>query len=166
MILGFVERIEDHDADAQIDAVLRAANVLLRVVAQSVVEVEDVVTSPQLRVLVMIASRGPQNLGAVAVELGVHPSNATRICERLVNAGLIGRRDDPGDRRYRALSLTPEGVSLVNTVLEHRRKAVAAVIGRMPAELRGVCAVGMDAFAAADGGEGSEDGRFSIDLDG
>jgi DNA-binding MarR family transcriptional regulator len=159
-----VERIEDRASDAQVDAVLRAANVLLRVVAQSVIDVEDVVTSPQLRVLVLISSRGPQNPGAVATHLGVHPSNATRICDRLVSAGLIARQDDPGDRRSVALSLTPAGASLVNTVLEHRRSAVAAVMGRIPEELRGVAALGMDAFAAADGGEGIEDGRFTIDL--
>jgi DNA-binding MarR family transcriptional regulator len=159
-----VERIEDGAADAQIDAVLRAANVLLRVAAQSVIEVEDVVTSPQLRVLVLIATRGPQNPGAVATHLGVHPSNATRICERLVNAGLIARHDDPGDRRYRALSLTPAGTSLVRTVLEHRRSAIAAVMARMPEELRRVTALGMNAFATADGGEGTDDGRFAINL--
>lgn len=164
VILGCVERIEVGTADAQIDAVLRAANVLLRVAAQSVIEVEDVVTSPQLRVLVHIATRGPQSPGAIATHLGVHPSNATRICDRLVNAGLIVRTDDPGDRRLRALSLTPEGASLVNTVLEHRRTAVAAVMERMPEELRRVTALGMSAFAAADGGDGTEDGRFTIDL--
>lgn len=163
-ILGSVDKIEAGSADAQIDAVLRAANVLLRVVAQSVIEVEDVVTSPQLRVLVLMAQQGPQNPGAVASHLGVHPSNATRMCERLVHAGLIVRRDSSGDKRYRALSLTPGGESLVNTVLEHRRQAVAAVIGRMPEELRGLAALGMSAFAEADGGEGTEDGRFAIEL--
>lgn len=159
-----MERSEDVGTDDQIDAVLRAANVLLRVVAQSVVEVEDVVTSPQLRILVLIALHGPQNPGAVATELGVHASNATRTCDRLVNAGLIFRRGDPGDRRYVALTLTPEGESLVNTVLEHRRNAVAAVMKRMPQALRNTAALGMDAFAAADGGEGTEDGRFTLDL--
>ncbi|MEZ2388330.1 MarR family winged helix-turn-helix transcriptional regulator [bacterium RCC_150] len=159
-----MESAEQADADAQVDAVLRAANVLLRVVAQSVVEVEDTVTSPQLRVLVMIAAHGPQKAGAVAAELGVHPSNATRTCDRLVNAGLIVRHDAPGDRRYVALSLTPKGQSLVDTVLEHRRAAVAEVMGRMPEELRSAVALGMDAFAAADGGQGTADGRFTVDL--
>jgi len=41
-----------------VDPVMRAARVLLAVVAQSVAEVEDIVTSPQLRVLVLISSRG------------------------------------------------------------------------------------------------------------
>ncbi|MDQ6740301.1 MAG: hypothetical protein M3021_08025, partial [Actinomycetota bacterium] len=44
----------------QVEAVMRAASVLLAVVAQSVAEVEDVVTTPQLRVLVLIATHGPQ----------------------------------------------------------------------------------------------------------
>lgn len=157
-----MEGIEGSAVDAQIHEVLRAANLLLRVVAQSVVEVEDVVTSPQPRVLVMIALRGPQNPGAVATELGVHPSNATRICDRLINAGPIARRDDPGDRRYQALPLTDKGASLVATVLEHRRQAVAAVMEKMPKSLRGAAAMGMD--AAADGGEGIKDGRFTVDL--
>lgn len=159
-----MEKIAGSTEDAQIDAVLRAANVLLRVVAQSVVEVEDVVTSPQLRVLVLIATRGPQSPGAVATELRVHPSNATRICDRLVNAGLIARGGDPGDRRVRALSLTDQGSSLVNTVLDHRRQAVAAVMARMPEDVRGAAALGMDAFAAADGGNGTDDGRFTVGL--
>jgi DNA-binding MarR family transcriptional regulator len=115
-------------------------------------------------VLVLIALHGPQNPGAVATELGVHPSNATRICDRLVSAGLVVRREDPVDRRYVALSLTPAGASLVNTVLEHRRSAVAAVMARMPEQLRGAAALGMAAFAAADGGEGIEDGRFTVHL--
>jgi hypothetical protein len=43
-------------------------------------------TLPQLRVLVVIASRGPQNLAGVAQGLGVHSSNATRACDKLVEA--------------------------------------------------------------------------------
>lgn len=147
----------------QVDAVLRAADVLLRVVAQSVIEVEDIVTSPQLRVLVLIHSRGPQNLGGVAAELGVHPSNATRTCERLVVAGLIERRDDPADRRYVRLELTEKGNELVGTVLEHRRQAIAAVIARMAPGRRQSLTAAMEAFAAAAGGEGTVDGRFTLE---
>jgi len=47
----------------------------------------------------MIASRGPLNLRSVADGLGVHPSNTTRTCDRLVATGLLTRRDDPADRR-------------------------------------------------------------------
>ncbi|MBT2566389.1 MarR family transcriptional regulator [Arthrobacter sp. ISL-85] len=139
-----------------------AADTLLGVAARSVAEVEDVVNTPQLRVLVRIHARGPQNLGGVAAELGVHASNATRICDRLVAADLLERREDPADRRYVRLELTPKGQSLVNTMLDHRRQAIAKVISRMPAGRRPALAVALEAFAAAAGGQGTSDGRFTL----
>jgi DNA-binding MarR family transcriptional regulator len=146
----------------EVESVMGAANVLLGVAARSVAEVEDIVTSPQLRVLVLIHSRGPQNLGGVAAELGVHPSNATRTCDRLVVAGLVRRREDPADRRYVRLELTPKGKGLVDTVLEHRRQAIAEVISRMPAGRRPALVAAMEAFAAAAGSQGTADGRFTL----
>lgn len=149
-------------AGREVEAVLAAADVLLRVVAGSVAEVEDVVNSPQLRVLVRIHNLGPQNLGGVAAELGVHASNATRICDRLVAAGLMVRREDPADRRYVLLELTGKGKELVNGVLEHRRQAIAEVISRMPPGRRPALAAAMEAFASAAGGHGTSDGRFTL----
>ena len=98
----------------EVEATMLAARALVAISARSVTAVEDVVTPPQLRVLVMIASRGPLNLGAVARGLGVHPSNATRACDRLVSAGLVDRRDDPADRRNLQLQLTEDGRRLVD----------------------------------------------------
>jgi DNA-binding MarR family transcriptional regulator len=149
-------------ASREVEAVLAAADILLRVVASSVAEVEDIVNTPQLRVLVRIHALGPQNLGGVAAELGVHASNATRICDRLVAGGLLERREDPADRRYVVLELTGKGKDLVNTVLEHRRQAIAEVISRMPAGRRPALAAAMEAFAAAAGGHGTSDGRFTL----
>ena len=65
---------------------LTAADVLLRVVASSVAEVEDIVNSPQLRVLVRIHNLGPRTSEESRPNSGVHASNATRICDRLVAA--------------------------------------------------------------------------------
>ncbi|CAI9401722.1 hypothetical protein AESSP_00650 [Aestuariimicrobium sp. T2.26MG-19.2B] len=141
---------------------MRAADVLLRVAARSVIEVEDRVTSPQLRVLVLIALHGPQNLGAVARELGVHASNATRTCDRLVAADLLSRRQEPTDRRYLKLDLTAQGRALVDSVLGHRRTAIADVIERIPSPEQESVARAMQVFADAGGGEGSEDGRFAL----
>src|SRR4051794_29967884 len=90
-----------------VEATMLAARALVGISAQSLAEVDDVVTPPQLRVLVMIASRGPLNLGAVARGLGVHPSNATRACDRLVAAGLGGRRRAPRHRREPCIDRPP-----------------------------------------------------------
>jgi DNA-binding MarR family transcriptional regulator len=148
--------------DEQVEAALSAADVLMGVAARSVMEVDDVVTSPQLRVLVFIATRGPQNPGDIAVELGVHASNATRISEKLVRAGLVERSEDPTDRRFVTLSLTGEGERLVERVIEHRRNAIAAVLAAMPADERESAARGFAAFAAAAGVAPTEDGRFTL----
>lgn len=138
-----------------------AARVLVAVTAQSVAGVEDRVTLPQLRVLVMVASRGPLNLNAVARGLGVHPSNATRACDRLVAAGLLDRRDDPGDRRNVTLELTAQGRELVDEMTRHRRTAVEAVVARMPAEHRHGLVPVLLSFAEA-AGEIPDSGAWTL----
>src|SRR3954470_22338495 len=88
----------DVQAD-EVEAAMAATRVLVALSARSIAGLDGRITLPQFRVLVMVASTGPVNLGAVARALGVHPSNATRACDRLVTAGLLDRRDDPDDRR-------------------------------------------------------------------
>jgi DNA-binding MarR family transcriptional regulator len=156
---------EDQHAE-DIDAALQAADVMLRVAARSVAEVEDIVTSPQLRVLVMIARRGPQTLGAVSTELGVHASNATRTCEKLVRAGWIHRREDPADRRFARVALTQAGAELVDRVIGHRRAALAEVLDEMDPAERSVTVVSFRAFARAAGDLPDADGRFTLILPG
>jgi DNA-binding MarR family transcriptional regulator len=135
----------------EIDAVMLAARVLVAVTAQSVASVEAQATLPQLRVLVMIASRGSLNLTAVAQGLGVHPSNATRICDKLVEADLVHRSDDPADRRNLVLELTTSGRQLVQTVTARRRAALANVLAKMPPRLRSDLVPVLRAFAEAAG---------------
>ncbi|GAB3434165.1 hypothetical protein GCM10027517_01950 [Phycicoccus ginsengisoli] len=139
------------DPDQQADAVMRAARVLMAVVAESVAEVEDLVSVTQLRVLVVAAARGRMNLGEVASALGVHPSNATRTVERLVVAGLLERTDNPDDRRYLALELTPEGRAVVERVMAYRRASILAVMANMSDARRRSLAGALEAFAEAAG---------------
>jgi DNA-binding MarR family transcriptional regulator len=147
-----------------IDAALAAANVMMRVAARSVFEVEDLVTTPQLRVLMLISASGPQSIGAVAAELDVHPSNATRTCEKLVQAGLILRSDDPADRRYVQLALTTRGDELVEHVLSERRAAMADVFANLSPDDQANVSAAFELFAAAAGSEPTHDGRFAFTL--
>jgi DNA-binding MarR family transcriptional regulator len=159
-------QITDDQSQQQIDAVMRASRVLVAVVARSLAEVEDVVTLPQFRVLVMIAGHGPQNLGSVAAALGVHPSNATRLCERLVVAGLVDRADDPQDRRFLRLVLTDEGHRLVETVMQHRRTAIAQVMARMSPSRRRAVSAALEAFATAAGEVPEVEESYLLGLEG
>jgi DNA-binding MarR family transcriptional regulator len=134
-----------------IDAVRLASRVLVAVTAQSLASVEDRVTLPQYRILVVLASRGPQNLRSVAQGLGVNPSAATRLCDKLVSAGLIHRSEDPADRRYLVLQLTTDGHQLVQSVIDQRSAAIATVLAKMPPRLRDDLLPALRAFADAAG---------------
>jgi DNA-binding MarR family transcriptional regulator len=138
-------------ADPDLDAVMRASRVIAGIVAESVAQVGDAITMPQLRALVLVATRSDVNASAVAAALDVHPSNATRLLDRLVQAGLLDRRDAATDRRNVELSLTTEGVNLLDSVMEHRRQAFERILSRMrPAERRRL-GTALQAFADAAG---------------
>ena len=139
----------DEDFEAEVEAVMRAARTLVAITAQAMAGVEDVVTLPQFRVLVMASAERSLNLRSVAAGLGVHPSNATRACDRLVAVGLLDRREDPGDRRQIILTLTEAGRQLIGSVMERRRTAIGGVLKEIPADGRGTLTDGLNAFSAA-----------------
>ncbi|WP_334685791.1 MarR family winged helix-turn-helix transcriptional regulator [Arthrobacter sp. CAN_A2] len=142
----------DHGtSDREIDAVMRASRALIAVVATSLADVEQQVTPAQLRVLVLIASRGPQTLGSVAEDLKVHASNASRTCDRLVAARMIERGEIPTDRRFLQLRLTDTGTHFLAGLMAHRRGALAEIVARMPAEDRRELGTVMESFAEAAG---------------
>lgn len=148
-------------AAEQVDAVMRASRALIGIAAASIATVDSVVTVPQLRVLMMLSTRGPLNLLAVAEALEVNPSNASRTCDRLLKAGLLDRRRDSADRRHLNLTLTPEGHALVDRVTSHRRTAVGKVLRKMsPAEREQLADV-LDRFADV-AGEPADDEHIGL----
>lgn len=136
-------------ADAEVEAVMAAARVIVALTARSLAGAP--VTLAQLRVLAFLAERGTATPGAVAGLLRVHPSNATRTCDRLVEAGLVDRKDSPADRRRLSLGLTAAGRALVDGVTAERRAAIARVLAALPAGRRREVAAAMADFAAAGG---------------
>lgn len=146
----------DRPSIEHVDAVLRASRALVGIAAASMSGIDDIVTVPQFRVLVIIFSRGPSNLAAVADELEVNRSNASRICDRLIKAGLLQRRESSVDRRQVTLTLTAPGRQLVERVNRRRRSAIERVLRDMPDAEREVLATALAAFAAA-AGESADD---------
>ena len=145
----------------EVEAVLAASRILVGVAARSLAPVEDSVTLTQFRALVIIASRGPLHLAALADAMGVHPSNATRTCDRLVATGLTDRRDNPADRRHLLLTLTPTGRDLVDAVMGRRRAEIEQILQQMPPRDRAQLATVLTQFAAA-GGEPEHADLWSV----
>lgn len=124
------------ERDDIVDAVLTASRVLVAVAARSLADAGEEVTLTQYRSLVVLASRGPQSIAALAEALAVTPPTASRLCERLVRKGLVTRRDEPRDRRQVRIALTASGRRLIDTVSARRRAEIAALLSNIPADAR------------------------------
>jgi DNA-binding MarR family transcriptional regulator len=100
--------------------------------------------------VLFLASDGDTlNTTAVAEALDIHLSNASRVCDRLVTAGFLNRRESAADRRNVQLSLTPTGRELVSSVVAHRRATFLRVLQRMSPGQRAELAAGLRSFSDA-----------------
>ncbi len=116
---------------------LSASRVLVAIAARSLADVGEEVTLTQYRSLVVLASRGPQRVAALAEALAVTPPTASRMCERLVKKGLVTRRADRRDRRQVRVALSPAGRRLVDAVTARRRAEIEQLVASIPDDSRG-----------------------------
>jgi DNA-binding MarR family transcriptional regulator len=135
--------------DAVTDAVLTASRLLMSVSARSVAAVDDTITLPQFRLLVVLHARGPVKLTAIAEALAVNPSTATRMVDRLVGAGLVSRAANPASRRELIVDLTDTGRTAVREVMRRRRAQISRIVARMAPTARRNLVRALTAFAAA-----------------
>ncbi|MBT2390283.1 MarR family transcriptional regulator [Streptomyces sp. ISL-1] len=140
-----------NDVDAVTRAVLTASRLLVAVSARSLAAVEDRVTLPQFRLLVVLSTHGSAKLVVLADLLGVNPSTAMRMIDRLVSAGLVDRRTNPEDRRETVLRLTDDGHRLVEDVTARRRSEIASIVERLDPEQRSALIGALTAFSEAGG---------------
>ena len=140
-------------------ALLDTGRMLLGITLRAVAAAPVPLTVQQHRVLVMIAADGPRRVGALATDLGVNQSNASRIVDRLVGQGLTHRVRDPKDARASLVGLTDEGDQVLRGIYEHRLAAVLDVVARMPTPPELLTSVLEELSAAADvpPGEASRD---------
>src|SRR6185295_2515151 len=133
------------------EALLIASRALVGVAARSLAEVDDI-TLPQFRALVVLSRPVPVTVGDLAAALDIHPSTATRLCDRLEKKSLVRRQ--PGaspDRRVTPVRLTAKGRRLVGRVTDHRRRDLAAIASSMSDEDRRRVIRSMRSFAIAAG---------------
>jgi DNA-binding MarR family transcriptional regulator len=129
-----------------VEEFLTASRALLGLAVHSLGSAPMDVTPPQHRVLVLLAGHGSQSVTEIAEELGVNRSNATRICDRLERAGLVGRTPSTEDGRVVRVDVTPDGLALVDAVTRNRREEIARVLGGMSAAERRSAARALEAF--------------------
>ena len=152
----------DESLDVITDALLTASRLLVAVSVRSIGQVDETITVPQFRTLVILSNRGPINLATLAGLLGVQPSATGRMVDRLVAAGLIDRLPHPTSRRELLAALTKRGREVVRRVTAYRRAEIAAIVEKMPPPERNGLVRALRAFTAA-GGE--PDVHLDADID-
>ena len=152
----------DESLDEITDALMTASRLLVAISARSIGQVDETITIPQFRTLVILSNRGPINLATLAGLLGVQPSATGRMVDRLVSSGLIDRLPHPTSRRELLAALTRRGRDVVRRVTAHRRAEIAAIVEKMPPPERHGLVRALTAFTVA-GGE--PDVQLDADID-
>ncbi len=125
------------DGGADITASVLAANrVFVAIASRALVGQRPEVTLAQWRTLVLLDMHGSVTMGQLAAALGVVPSTATRMCDRLVRKRLVQRTTDPTNRRQVSVSLLPAGRHLVTTTVERRRQDLSRLLATLSPEDR------------------------------
>jgi DNA-binding MarR family transcriptional regulator len=150
--------------DQLVDAVLSASRVLVAVAARSLADVGEEVTLTQYRSLVVLASRGPQGVAALAEAVSVSPPTASRMCDRLIKKGLVTRRTDRRDRRQVRIALSPGGRRLVDAVTARRRTEIEVLVATIPAGSRDGVVKALRHLSASAGEVPEQDWSMGWDL--
>ncbi len=145
-------RTSEAELDAVTDAVLLSSRALVAVASRSIAAVDESVTLPQFRALVVLdRDEAGLKVGELAHELRIQPSTATRLCDRLVRRRLAHRRVNPANRREVTMLLTAAGREVVAEVTLRRRREIASIMAKVPSSQRVAIIDALTAFREAAG---------------
>ncbi|MFB9545629.1 MarR family winged helix-turn-helix transcriptional regulator [Micromonospora sagamiensis] len=108
-----------------------AAATLLSVWEETRERTTNRLSTAQLRAVVVVEQHDGINLRRLATLLGMLLSSASRLCDRLVAAGMLEREPGRYDRREISLHLTPEAMRLLAELRAERQARLAEVLAGM-----------------------------------
>lgn len=76
-----------------------------------------------LRILRGFRSEAPLSIGFIKERMLDKDSDVSRIVDRLYEKGLLTRKENPEDRRQKAIEITDQGLALLNSMLECEKAA-------------------------------------------
>jgi len=108
-------------------------------------------SSSQLQALLAVEQDEGLNLGALADTMGMILSSASRLCDRLVAAGMLERGVSAVDRREVSLTLTRSGRDLLANLRADRRERLDRVLRHMAPAAGAALLRGLREFARVSG---------------
>jgi DNA-binding MarR family transcriptional regulator len=126
-----------------------AAGTLLSVFEAARESTTSRLSGAQLRAVMAVEQHDGINLRRLATLLDMLLSSASRLCDRLVAAGMLEREPGRFDRRVISLHLTPEAEQLLAELRADRQQRLAEVLPGMTPEGRRALLAGIREFAEA-----------------
>jgi DNA-binding MarR family transcriptional regulator len=140
------EPTPDSDYAAELERATRGLLALNVVVLE---EVEKRVGLATLRALQSLQRLGPSLVTELGEDLDLVPSSASRLSDRLADAGFITRGVAPHNRRATILELTDAGRAVLDEVVAERVARFRSVTEQMSGRERAQLLAGATAFTAA-----------------
>ena len=129
------ERTPDHHPrpDLAIDGLVAGFERLMQRLADNhTADFLDIaVTMPQAKLLYLLGAAGDLHMSELVVRLGVALSTVSGLVDRVVDAGLATRREDPADRRQVVVSLTPAGADFIDRFRELNARQMRELLGEL-----------------------------------
>ncbi|MBI4495277.1 MAG: MarR family transcriptional regulator [Chloroflexi bacterium] len=88
-------------------------------------------TMAQLKALMALSKGDGETVGSMADALEIGLSASSQLTERLVQHGLVERRDDPSDRRRALVHLSPAGEQLVTRLRQGNEERLRDWLARL-----------------------------------
>lgn len=139
----------DEEADDFPRRLERATRGLLALNVSILERIEKRIGLAPLRALQSLERLGPSLVTELGADLDLLPSTASRLSDRLAEAGFITRRVSPNNRRATLLELTDAGHSVLDELIALRIEAFGEVVQRMSEADRVALIQGTKAFTAA-----------------
>ena len=100
----------------------------------------------QLKTLIVLSKEEPATIGQVAESLGIGLPTASHLIERLVQAGLAERTEDPLDRRRTLARLSPQGEELSERLRQGSRDRLRDWLAQLSDDERAALLYGLRAL--------------------
>jgi DNA-binding MarR family transcriptional regulator len=127
---------DQHQSDAaDLDRVVAVFDALMhRLMATHAPELSAVdLTMSQTKAMYIVIASGPLRMSELAARLGVTSSTATGQVDRLVELGLVGRHEDPADRRQVVVTATATAAATLERFRELNSRRMREMLSRIAA---------------------------------